>query len=332
MDRFIGYGERWSPNGYCGGALGLTPDQLGLDRWRELDESSGVKGGAVGFCAAHRPTPKRSDCDSLSMGLTLRCTLSDVRFGRLEDTIWSGPQKEALCNRLLESAGFGGRLRVAGLDPEPERWGFRFEILDPAVPFVGQWGKPPDGLPSGVPCISGTHLICDKDSPHADAFQSFGLTNLTACRAIDIFREWQAILYPTPPVVCGMEFWASEPEWAAARRWLSDRLPGPWVLWLIATRCMADDLEGAVSAGLPKDAWLPLCYWKASAGPKRLFVDAVSNGDGRWELWVAGTKSISPRAAATVRADLVALTGIEDLFSISQNFPCGGDCDYIMGY
>lgn len=129
-----------------------------------------------------------------------------------------------------------------------------------------------------------------------------------------------------------MEFWASEPEWAAARRWLSDRLPGPWVLWLIATRCMADDLEGAVSAGLPKDAWLPLCYWKASAGPKRLFVDAVSNGDGRWELWVAGTKSMNPRAAATVRADLVALTGIEDLFSISQNFPCGGDCDYIMGY
>jgi hypothetical protein len=81
--------------------------------------------------------------------------------------------------------------------------------------------------------------------------------------------------------------------------------------------------------GVAPDSLVPLCYWRAKQGP-RLLLDAVANADGTWELWVHGAKTMGIKAAATVREELCAATGIPDLFPGSQEFPWGGWCDFVI--
>jgi hypothetical protein len=88
-------------------------------------------------------------------------------------------------------------------------------------------------------------------------------------------------------------------------------------------------VEGLATRGVAPDCLVPLCYWRASQGP-RLLLDAVANADGTWELWAHGAKTMGLKAAATVRAELSAATGIPDLFPPPQEFPWGGWCDFVI--
>jgi hypothetical protein len=159
------------------------------------------------------------------------------------------------------------------------------------------------------------------------------IKGLSSTAALEILGKWLRIYHAEQgSVISQAGFSVKQENWPRARKWLTDGYPGPWVFDNIGySRGREEDVEVLITRGVAADCLVPLCYWRASQGP-RLLLDGVANSDGTWELWVHGAKAMGLKAAATVRAELSATTGIPDLFPPHQDFPWGGCCDFIVGW
>lgn len=348
---------------YCAAFIDRDPASLDWSRWTGASEASFISVN-LGF-SGRNEYPRRPEVGferNISMYVRPRdCAIHCFGFRVPGDD----PHRMDAFQRMLDAAGYAGRLRVdriVSCHTYAPRRAFIVEKLDPAVvtyfiandprrlaahnkgTFLTLGSFQQDDFPD-FPVLEdmvtgkwlhgkdASDILIYHDCPAAEErfvpARDISVGNLPLPRALGILGAWLGIYFEdTRPVITGMSFGSPVNDWPRRRELLAG-FPGPWVFDnIFYSRGREEDVEGLVTRGVAPDCLVPLCYWRASEGP-RLLLDAVANADGTWELWVHGAKTMGLKAAAIVREELTAATGIPDLFPGTQEFPWGGWCDFV---
>ena len=353
-------------NIYCAGGIDREPSTLNWSLWTGASEGSFIP--ASFHFSGRNEYPRRPEVGfERKISVYVRPRDCSVCCYGSDDVPGDGPRRMDVFQRMLDAAGYEGRLRVdriVSCYKYAPLWAFVVEKLDPAVvtyfiandprrlgaynkgPFVTLGSFQHDDFPK-YPVLEDMvtgKWLCGKDSSDISIYhdcpaagerfvpaQNIDIENLSLPRVLEILRAWLGIFFgETQPVITKARFGSLVKDWPHLRERLTVRFPGPWVFDnIFYSRGREEDVEGLVTRGVAPDCLVPLCYWRASQGP-RLLLDAVANADGTWELWAHGAKTMGLKAAATVRAELSAATGIPDLFPPPQEFPWGGWCDLVI--